>query len=593
LLETFPYLLASVALSVSAIVVAIRIYSANPRIELKIGSLIMSGGVIWLLMSALEVSSSNILTKLFFQEIHFVGLVIVPTSWLLLSMLISGYEKQVSRRTIVTLSVVPLISLFLVFTNEYHELIWTNVRLDAVNPLLPLDITYGLSYWLLIVGYSYVLLVMATILFVRRIVISRRLYRLQAFPLMIVVAIPFALDVIHQYYPYMFGYVAPTPVSLTIAASILMWQLIYLPGWDVVPVAHEMIIDNMNEVVIVLDWERRVVDLNRSGQALLGHTLQEVVARRIESVWTEWSTLRKALDAGIKEVLLESGGKQLIYELQTAQLARLGTTDAINLLIILRNITDRKILEEKLRLHSEHLEELVEQRTRELREAERMAAIGETAAMVGHDLRNPLQAISSATYLLKKSLDPTMLKQEEKMIGVIEESVKHSNRIVSDLLEYSREPKLKLDEVDLNQLLKEAVASAVVPEKIQVKLAESELRLVVDSEKIRRVFINIISNAIDAMPDGGLLAVEVRESKGSVEISFADTGTGISDQVMAKLWKPLNTNKATGSGLGLAICRRLVEAHNGSISAKSVPGKGTTIAITLPIKSMAKPAGEE
>jgi len=113
LLETFPYLLVSVTLSVLAIIVAIRIYSANPRKELKITSIILGGGIIWLVMSALEVSSVNFSAKLLFQETHFLGLVLVPTPFLLLAMLISGYEKYVNRKTIVLFSIVPLITLLL------------------------------------------------------------------------------------------------------------------------------------------------------------------------------------------------------------------------------------------------------------------------------------------------------------------------------------------------------------------------------------------------------------------------------------------------------------------------------------------------
>ena len=134
--------------------------------------------------------------------------------------------------------------------------------------------------------------------------------------------------------------------------------------------------------------------------------------------------------------------------------------------------------------------------------------------------------------------------------------------------------------------MKEAFASTKVPENIQVKLAIDEIPINVDSGMMRRVFVNIITNAIDAMPNGGELTVECHESSGNLELSFTDTGTGFTDQAMTKLWKPLNTTKAQGSGLGLAICRKIVEAHAGAISVKTALGKGATVAIIIPIKQL-------
>jgi signal transduction histidine kinase len=193
-----------------------------------------------------------------------------------------------------------------------------------------------------------------------------------------------------------------------------------------------------------------------------------------------------------------------------------------------------------------------------------------------------LQGIATATYVLKKNLPPTGDSEAREMIEIIEGCVQHSNRIVSDLLDYSRTPRLKLDEANLSQLLKEAVASSQIPENVRVRLTVSDLHIKLDLGMMRRVFLNIISNAVDAMPNGGELVIESREARGGIELSFTDTGTGFSSEALAKVWRPLNTTKAKGSGLGLAICRKIVEAHNGTITLQTAPGKGTTIAVVLP-----------
>jgi len=109
--------------------------------------------------------------------------------------------------------------------------------------------------------------------------------------------------------------------------------------------------------------------------------------------------------------------------------------------------------------------------------------------------------------------------------------------------------------------------------------------LIVDSDRIERVFVGIIKNAYDAMPDGGKLTVSCRKSFGKVVFDFQDTGIGMDQETLSKMWTPLFTTKAKGMGLGLAICKRIVEAHDGSVTAKSTLGKGTTITVTLPTRS--------
>jgi signal transduction histidine kinase len=253
-------------------------------------------------------------------------------------------------------------------------------------------------------------------------------------------------------------------------------------------------------------------------------------------------------------------------------------------------------MEEELRRYSEHLEELVEERTKELREAqerilesERLAAIGKVASMVGHDLRNPLTGIANAVYYLKKNLGSGINEKAREMFGIIEKSIEHSNDIIGDLLDYSREIQLGLAENSPKSIVKESLLLVKVPEDIRVSDAsQSKPRMMVDLEKMKRVCVNIIKNAVDAMPGGGELSITSKELDGKSEIIFADTGAGMSKEVLGKLWTPFFTTKARGMGLGLLICKRIVEAHGGEISVKSTVGKGTTFTVTLPIKPKLK-----
>jgi signal transduction histidine kinase len=251
-----------------------------------------------------------------------------------------------------------------------------------------------------------------------------------------------------------------------------------------------------------------------------------------------------------------------------------------------QELTKNIELQHELEKHSENLEKLVEEKTVELRKSERMATIGQLAGMVGHDLRNPLTSIASAAYYLKKKADPNLTEKEKEMIPTIEKSVDNSNKIISELLDYSREINLNRSETDPKSLLEETLTLLEIPEKITlVNNTEKEPKFTADKDKMQRVFVNLIRNALDAMPNGGTLTIKSGKSESNVVFSFADTGLGMSEGTLQKLWTPLFTTKASGMGLGLPICKRFVEAHNGTIAVTSSLSKGTTFTIDLPIKN--------
>jgi PAS domain S-box-containing protein len=241
--------------------------------------------------------------------------------------------------------------------------------------------------------------------------------------------------------------------------------------------------------------------------------------------------------------------------------------------------------------YAQHLEEKVEERTRQLREAqqrllksERLAAIGELGAMVGHDLRNPLTGIKGAVYYLRKRGGSRMDTKSKGMLAIIERDIENSNKIINDLLEYSRDIKLDLTDSAPGSIVKEALSAVKIPKKVRVAdLTGDEPQIEVDTEKMKRVFVNIIRNAVDAMPKGGKLTIESRESKGNLEIAFSDTGVGMSEETLKNVYNPLFTTKAKGMGFGLPICKRFVEAHGGKIHARSTLGKGSWFIVTLPI----------
>ncbi|OGD45808.1 hypothetical protein A3K70_04505 [Candidatus Bathyarchaeota archaeon RBG_16_48_13] len=256
------------------------------------------------------------------------------------------------------------------------------------------------------------------------------------------------------------------------------------------------------------------------------------------------------------------------------------------------NIDEKKQAENQLRTqleeYSKNLERTVEEKTKQLSDAERLATIGQTAGMVGHDLRNPLQTIEGAIYLTKeelKSLPPEDKVRQNALetLSFVEEQTNYMNKIVQDLQDFVRPITPQAEMIEVRRMVKNALRMLEIPNNVKVSSTLKDVaRIVADPQLMTRVLYNLIANALQAMPMGGKLMLSARTDDGAVLLSVSDTGVGIPDNVKAKIFTPLFTTKAKGQGFGLAVAKRLVEAHDGTITFESEAGKGTTFKIRIP-----------
>ena len=222
--------------------------------------------------------------------------------------------------------------------------------------------------------------------------------------------------------------------------------------------------------------------------------------------------------------------------------------------------------------------------------SEKLAAIGQLSGDVAHDLRNPLGAIKNAAYMLNKRLtsDGAMEANPklEQYLGIIDQQIGRSNRIITDLMTFARVGSPTLSETHLDKVLEEAMETMVKNDNITLSQhVDSDLYSVMaDGEQLQRVFLNLANNAQEAMPDGGQLTITAECSNKHVEIAFSDTGEGISDENIGKIFDPLFTTKTKGTGLGLAVCQEIIMRHGGSISARrnEGPSGGSIFKVELP-----------
>ncbi len=229
---------------------------------------------------------------------------------------------------------------------------------------------------------------------------------------------------------------------------------------------------------------------------------------------------------------------------------------------------------------------IVEDKT-EQEETKRLSVIGTTAGMVGHDIRNPLQAILSETYLLKDELgaipDSKTKEGVTESIESIEKNIAYINKIVQDLQDYSRAITPEYSEMNLSNVFASIFKTVSLPDAVRLSINIHDLEKVsTDPLLLQRALTNLVTNAIQAMPNGGNLEIKGQRKDGRIIISVADTGVGIPIEIKPKLFTPMMTTKAKGQGFGLAVSKRLIEALKGSISVESELGKGTKFIIELP-----------
>jgi len=291
---------------------------------------------------------------------------------------------------------------------------------------------------------------------------------------------------------------------------------------------------------------------------------------------------------------IEIEGQNEITELSSAfnQMTNKLKTVTASKADLQQEISERKKAEEKLEEYRMNLERLVEERTKQLKDSERLATIGAIAGMVGHDIRNPLQAMTSDVYLAKSDLDsipdgPAKDGIRESLYG-IEENVEYVNKIVQDLQDYARPIVPIGEETNLETILDDVLLKKAIPENIEVShKVEAGTKMVnADSNLLKRILANLVNNAVQAMPSGGKLSIHAYKEANDVIIAVRDTGVGIPEAVKGKLFTPMFTTKSKGQGFGLAVVKRMTESLGGTVTFESQENKGTTFTVRFPTKKV-------
>ena len=308
--------------------------------------LLLLGLVVWSLGYALELGSVGLPTVLFWDNVAWLGKLLMPPIWFVFALQYTGRGRWLTRRRVVFLAIVQFVNLLLIWTNGMHGLIYSSSRLDSSAPFSALVFTHNVGYWAIVV-YNYLFLLLGTLLiglFIRTLMRSASLYRGQVGALLICVLAPWAANILFNFGLGPVPHFDLTASAFTITALAIAWSLFRFRMLDLVPVAHSAVIESMSDAMIVLDQHHRITDLNPAAQRLFGHPLSELVGQPAAQVFSTWPDLVerfRGVTEAHEEIILGEGETLRSFDLRLSSLSH-QRGSLTGHLIVLRDITEQK-----------------------------------------------------------------------------------------------------------------------------------------------------------------------------------------------------------------------------------------------------------
>jgi signal transduction histidine kinase len=535
--------------------------------------------LLWDLASIFELSSTLLNTKIFFEKIVYFGAASVANFWFFFAITIS--QKYKIKKIHLLFWIIPVTTLILAWTNDFHKLIWTDVYLSNSPYGIVAIYKHGALFFLNVV-YSYILLTIGALLLIKEAIDFPKSYRKNGLILIIAVCMPRFSDVL-----YVIGLgpvkgLDPGLFFFTISASLIVFGFLKLKLLNITPIAQEIIFSSIVEGIIVTDVHNSLIEVNQSAMKIfnngvkLGENIEGVLIKHFPDLSID--LLDKA-----QEVFTKVTKKIVWYEFKISQIKNLGG-DLLGKIFIFRDVTERKINEEILKESEKHLLELNEIKNRFF-------------SILSHDLRSPFSGLIGFVEILKDDFESLPLKEKESFINEIDLTTKNIYEFLEDLLEWSRlnmgSFKAQIGTLKLYDEVEEVFSLLTYNARRKGISLVNELNkqdyACGDASMVKLLLRNLISNAIKFTEKDGIIRVYSRTNNSGVEVSVADNGLGISPDAIQKLFRldvkytTTGTADERGSGIGLVLCKEIVEKLNGKIKVESELGKGSTFTFLLPV----------
>ncbi len=537
----------------------------------------------WGLSYTFEMAGGNYQTQYEFLRMKSLFLALLPVAWLVFSVSFTGKVEQITRRNILLLSMIPLLTCLLIITNDYHNLVWQETWLVRERGLYTLDMDYG-PWFIVHIIYSFMLIIVSAL----HLVVESRMRSEQHKGRFLMVAASGLIPLLGSSLAFLatskLMFINITITSFYLAGALLTASFLYYRFFDLIPVAHNLLIQEMEDPVLVLDKRGQVVDSNLQGVEFI-KTLEDTVfmEEKESRKMVGWEILReysRATKRIRRELCSRHGDDSRYFDLSASPL-RDSQGKIQGRLLTLHDISQRKRDETALRETNQELERANKMKS---------AYVG----IVSHDFANPLGIIQGNMELLQTGAYGEVNSGMNKRVNMALKAVSRMNRLRKDTLNLAQmdlgEMKLEKARHDICSLL------VMVVEEMKHQAKEKDqtidfsspepLYLEFDHDQIHRVLENYVSNALRYTQEGGNVEIDIEAGKEELVIRVTDNGRGISPENLEKIFEPFFRTgiRVEGStGLGLSIVKGIMDAHDGRYWAKSEgEGKGTSFYLSLP-----------
>jgi PAS domain S-box-containing protein len=541
----------------------------------------------WGMSYILELAGTEIRTKIFWETVKFAGVVATPVAWLIFAFEYTGRKAWINPRRLAMLSIVPLVTFLIILTNDSHGLFRVKRELSFEGGFLLLRTTDGPWFWAH-AAYTYILIMVGLALIVRALLRWPAQYRGQMIWILLSTLTPLIANVItiFQILPIQIDL---TSYAFTVTGVGMGYALFRHRLLDIAPIARDIIIDGMRDGMIVLDANRRIVDINQAAQKMIGlldehgpigKPVGEALAR-----WPELIERYRDVTEADDEVSIGEGEHQRWYELNLSTLQDENKI-LIGRIITVRDITERKQAQEALRIARDQA-------------LEASLAKSQLLSKVSHELRTPLGGIVGYAELLQGKAFGEINERQQKAAREILESADYLTNMVNELLDEAQMragTSILVEKAFSPYTLIQQTASGMDILAQKKKLAFSvstdpslPQELLGDDRRIRQIIINLVGNAIKFTKEGSVHLIVSHPDPDYWEIQVTDTGVGIPKEAQPYIFEPFRqvnagvTRDNRGVGLGLSITKQLVELMRGRIVVESEVGKGSTFTVLLPI----------